>query len=638
VLLAFQVLGSMSQVDTVYQNIPLNQAFDENTMVLKFQLVTPEGKMIVNYPVRMYCAELNKVFIAKSDDKAIARFYVPTRYEYQIGVGSIDNYQTLKVMYEEPPVLTKILKFAVSDVNETTQNDTVFQIVKSSDKASSERALVIISVEDFNNNPLADEAVYMNSMDNGLVYTASTNQEGKAYFLLPKTNTYLLHLTYERNIREINFPDFASLHTTTIHLSYVGTNNVNNWFSDSNRTREGFLQKFMESPITPLLEPEKDFFTVTPNGFQLFKSAESSTSSPAVAFGNIYTGAGLYSTSYYCLDATTGAFKWGVTLADNGPSASVQTDSVLLINTESCTLYAINAINGKLLWSKWLAPYLFSTPSVVNKRVITVYPAMVSHQMQDFQLANKIIVAFDLKTGDIAWQNWLDGEILGSAVGADSSVYLTTHTGRLYKYSVNTGELKAMSSLDAVSQPTVIGDKLVVSVRTKNNPAKYELALVSTDKLEILKRFSHVSGETGFNHPSDLSYADLLNFNGSQALHYNNVLYTIVQGNLIALDAESGEVKWRVSVGENKTMPVMAGGYILVSAQSGVIKVVDPKSGKVAQTYRTGLPLFSQLMVWKGWIFSGTSKGGVTAFRTNDKKLDGWYMWGKDASHNTSIP
>lgn len=631
------VKSSFCQIDTIFQEIPTNQVFDENTMVVKFQLVTPEGKMIANYPIRLFAPSLQKVFVAKTDEKAIARFYVPTKTEYHIGVGNVSNYQKITVMYEEPPILTKILKFAVSEVNEYNSNDTIFQTVKSTDKASSERALVIISVEDYDRKPLADENVYLQAQNSNLTYTSTTNTEGKAYFLLPKTDVYLLHLTYERNIRLISFPDFASLHTTSVHLTYVGTNRVNQLYDMANRTDDGFLKEFISSPVNQISSVESDYYTSTPWGYQLFKSAENPTSTPAFAFGNIYTGNGLYSTDYYCFDALTGKFKWGVQLADNGPSASVLTDSILLINTESCTLYALNAINGKLLWSKWLAPYLYTSPTVFQNRVITSYQANIFKET-NFQLNRKIVVAFDLKTGNVAWQNWLDEEILGSAVGADSSIYITTYSGKLYKFSAHDGKLKAMNDMQAVSQPVIAGNNIYISARLKDNKEKYELLLVDAESLKVKKNFSKITGQVGFQTPHDLHFPEKLNFNGSRVLFLKEQIFAIIQGNLVAADAESGEIKWKVPVGENETMPVYAGGYLLVNSKAGLIKVIDPKSGKTIDTYRTGLPLFSQLIVWKGWIFSASSKNGIAAYKTGNSKLDGWFMWGKDASHNTAIP
>src|SRR5207249_6931834 len=78
---------------------------------------------------------------------------------------------------------------------------------------------------------------------------------------------------------------------------------------------------------------------------------------------------------FYCFDATTGALKWAINLDDDGPTAAVCDNSVCVFNTESCTLFAVDADTGKHLWSHWLGDPLTSTPTIANGVVFTSYPA-----------------------------------------------------------------------------------------------------------------------------------------------------------------------------------------------------------------------------------------------------------------------
>src|SRR5690606_40199072 len=98
-------------------------------------------------------------------------------------------------------------------------------------------------------------------------------------------------------------------------------------------------------------------------GFKLNFEDSGPTGTPAINDGLLFTSQGYYSSNIYCFDANNGAFKWATSLSESGPSPFVISDDVLLTFTESCTLYALSAKTGKLLWSKWISEWIFSTRS-----------------------------------------------------------------------------------------------------------------------------------------------------------------------------------------------------------------------------------------------------------------------------------
>src|SRR5262249_25851899 len=159
----------------------------------------------------------------------------------------------------------------------------------------------------------------------------------------------------------------------------------------------------------------------------------------------------------------TGELVWGVTLDDDGPSAAVCADGVTVFNTESCTIFALDAKTGKQLWSYFLGDPLTSTPTIANGKVFTSYPAAgrggqaqqqnlnpANNAPQDKKAAAKpkdnqaakagppcshVLAAFDLKTGKILWQRWIDSDVMTAPVAVDKDLYATSFAGVVYKFS-----------------------------------------------------------------------------------------------------------------------------------------------------------------------------------------------------------
>src|SRR5438094_3287910 len=132
--------------------------------------------------------------------------------------------------------------------------------------------------------------------------------------------------------------------------------------------------KFREGHVTPRKFDAKAI-AKTPAGFTIQLPSGAPVPTPTVYRGKVYVSGGFHSKEFYCFDAATGALVWAIDLDDDGPTAAVCEDGVVVFNTESCTLFAVDADTGKLLWSHWLGDPLTSTPTIANGVVFTSYPA-----------------------------------------------------------------------------------------------------------------------------------------------------------------------------------------------------------------------------------------------------------------------
>ena len=132
--------------------------------------------------------------------------------------------------------------------------------------------------------------------------------------------------------------------------------------------------KFRQGHVTPRKFDEKAHQKLA-DGFSVQLPSKAPIPTPTIYKDKVYVSGGFHSKEFYCFDAKTGALVWAIDLDDDGPTAAVCDGSVCVFNTESCTLFAVDADTGKHLWSHWLGDPLTSTPTIAGGVVFTSYPA-----------------------------------------------------------------------------------------------------------------------------------------------------------------------------------------------------------------------------------------------------------------------
>lgn len=268
--------------------------------------------------------------------------------------------------------------------------------------------------------------------------------------------------------------------------------------------------KFRPGHVKPRKFDEKAHKKLA-DGFSVQLPSGAPVPTPTVHRGKVYVSGGFHSKEFYCFDATTGAPVWAVDLDDDGPTSAVCDGSVCVFNTESCTLFAVDADTGKHLWSHWLGDPLTSTPTIANGVVFTSYPAnggggaggvqqninpgpnanpapniKPDVKEQPKPIENKpakpadtkkappcshVLIALDLRTGKILWQKWIESDVMSAPVATDKDLFFTTFGGVVYKLAQKDGEIISAVRTRATSAPVVVGDDVFFSRRTDKNGA-----------------------------------------------------------------------------------------------------------------------------------------------------------------------
>lgn len=379
------------------------------------------------------------------------------------------------------------------------------------------------------------------------------------------------------------------------------------------------VPSFRATPVRPAAVPS-DYITKTADGFSVQFKSSGPIGTPTVIDDNVFIPAGYYSPNFYCLNAATGTYKWGVELGESGASPAVYSNGVILINTYSCTLYALDSKTGKLLWSKWLAGTVYSTPTADGNKVYVVFRYGGSH----------VLSCFDLRTGAFLWINRVDSETIACPVVEGNEVHVASQSGFYYIFNKDTGKpIEVITAIDAVSSPTITDKSIFL---TANVDGKDQLVEIdrATNKVKTaykteLKPIRISGGSQG-----------QMNFNGTHPIVYKNKYVVLVdQVGIKVFDAQSERILWEKNVMvENSQVPIVADDKIYLGTSTGELMVYDIATGVAKIEKKHNAKIDAQPVYNNGLLFV-VSSGVLTVIRTIQKFK--WNQWNKDATHNLRI-
>jgi outer membrane protein assembly factor BamB len=427
----------------------------------------------------------------------------------------------------------------------------------------------------------------------------------------------------------------------------------------------------------------------TEHGFEIQFASHATITTPTVYEGMVLVSGGFKSKELYAFDARSGEGLWALDLDDDGPSSTACEDGVCVFNTESCTLFALSARDGKLLWSHWLGDPLTSAPTIAGGRVFSSYPA--SHSRDDRPpppSASHVLAAFDLHSGDILWQRWLDSDVMSAPVAAEGYVYVTTFSGMIIKLDQASGAADYAVRARATSAPVVTfapdGSERLTYTR-RGSQAEEAEAQGATEKLVHKRagkgtgyvsaskralyldktvqqkslRAEKASAEDAHNGfaggaPASAkagsalaqvgvqSVSSMQNFQGSRVAHKEGRNVSTMGDEVIATDEQTGKELWRHKLGGDlvreggalASAPIVVGKSSIVATLSGELLRLDEQTGRVLARYPVGDQVRSQPVAVDGILYMGTEHGRLVAIDTHDRSLTGWSTWGADAQRS----
>ncbi|UJR84311.1 PQQ-binding-like beta-propeller repeat protein [Sandaracinus amylolyticus] len=360
---------------------------------------------------------------------------------------------------------------------------------------------------------------------------------------------------------------------------------------------------------------------------------------PVYAQGRVMLGGGFSSHTFYAFDARTGELDWRASAPDGGPTAAIVEDGKVLFNTESCTLFVVDARTGRQRWSRWLGDPLMSQPAAANGRVF-------SGHVRDG--GGYGFTAMDLDTGRVLWTRNVPADVLNAPVLDGTDVFFTTMDGTVWRLDQRTGRVVWRERLDATSAPWLHGETVHVARRTRrqNESGGRETIEVATvlAKSDGATMREHEGAPASFlpSRPDSGGVQAGWAFEGSRPTIVDGRAYQTIGNEVQARDAETGALLWRRQYTDAArtrpaSSPAIAGAQMVFGTRDGVIFGLDIDTGMTAWAYDVGEPIAAQPTVAHGWVYASTTRGGLVALEVGDDTLDGWHMWGGNAQHTGPV-
>jgi Ca-activated chloride channel homolog len=453
---------------------------------------------------------------------------------------------------------------------------------------------------------------------------------------------------------------------------------------------------FRPGKVTPRqLDPKA--VVADKEGFRIQLPSKAPIPTPTVQGGRLFASGGFHSKEFYCFDAETGKLNWAVDLDDDGPTSCVVEDDIVVFNTESCTIFALEAKTGKHLWSYFLGDPLTSTPTIADGKVFTSYPANggggkdgepavpaknPAAAAKQRPAASHVLACFELKTGKILWQRWIDSDVMSAPVASGKDLYCTSFGGTLYKFAQASGDIVSAQKTRATSAPVVVGNDVYLTKRA-DKPGSAEPASESVagldranaqpkfegekreaayldkkvqEQSELKKAAKDLDAGNGFGggfapaaanatagegNIGQANVSSLQAFQGSRILNYSGSNYNCMGDEVCCTDPTNGKKLWSAKLtgdlkkegGHLAAPPAAAGGRIFLSTLEGNVLQMDPAKGAIEKTYKIGSPLRSQPAIVNGRLYLGTQDGRIVCVDTGNRAFTGWSTWGANSGH-----
>lgn len=614
-------------------------------------------EVVKNTKVAIVDAIGKTIYSSKTNNEGKALFVIPLKRDFEIDVDGFKGFSFVKLKNSGGNWFEYTVSYEKTKVDQIVSNDTIIQKEITQTTGTSTHAYFEVFVIDYSGNPLNNEPVYLKQLDSESVFESTTDKEGRVDYLLPNGHEYLVNLKHENNVRLIDLSKTEGYRRMRLSVRYRGSEKIEEMLAERERQRLARIEQVKQDSINMiarLIEMEKnkieqarirkeykekmkDIFTTSFNsspvikqscpadylhrnstGFEFKFKNQGPISTPVIVGDKLFVSPGYYCPKFYCFNAKTGSFIWGVALAESGPSPAIYSEGVILINTESCTLYALSASTGELLWSKWLSSYLYTSPTVVDGKVYATY------KDQGFVLA-----CFDLKSGIIVWQKRLDGDAIACPVVYNDEIHVVTKGKEYSIFDSKTGAVKKEGAIDAVSSPTIKDDKIYISIQKEG---KEVLATYNAKTLKLIKTHDILTTEDGLAQASSLF--DGMNFQGSRPVFYKDKIYSLSGSFLRCFDPKSEKVLWKTDVGttKNTQFPVIVNNKVYVGNNEGKILEISTINGSVSKTHRLAGAITTHPVLKDGMMYAGSVKETMRAIRVTNK--ESFSQWLGNGGHN----
>lgn len=314
--------------------------------------------------------------------------------------------------------------------------------------------------------------------------------------------------------------------------------------------------------------------------------------SPIVAEGRVYFGSD--DDKLYCLNATTGAFIWSYTTAQDVTSAPAIVDGKLYIGCSDGRVCCLNATTGALIWiTGYLTNYFPGSP-VVNDGRVYIGGA-----------DNRVFFCLNATTGATLWTYNTNGNVyVCSPAVADGFVYFTDSWGKtVYCLNATTGTFKWSYTLgyNGCWGSTAVVDGIVYLGCHVDNRV---IALNASTGALVWSATPGVSWSV------------------SPAVVDGKLYIGCKDYKVYCLNATSGAFIWSYTTGAVVYSPAVADGKVYITSSDNYFYCLNATSGAFIWSYYSPFGASNAPAIANGIVYvctgSGALPGKLIAFGSHD--------------------
>jgi eukaryotic-like serine/threonine-protein kinase len=322
---------------------------------------------------------------------------------------------------------------------------------------------------------------------------------------------------------------------------------------------------------------------------------------------NIWEQLGSSRDDLYALDAMTGKTRWSFPGDGSGLLSPAYADGIVVFTSGKDNLYAVSSSSGKEVWRFSMKGVDFGQPTATSE---TVYFQTGTENTYDLTV---ILHALDLKSGKEKWTLQVPGMPTGSGqpLVVDGVVYFSTgwfatpenevHDSTLYAIDAATGQQKWKYTPPKIPR---VGDAGIASLTAGGGFVYFADHQTSVYAL---------NAETG----AGVWQFNTEEINPTIALA-DGAIYVTTYRATFALDAKTGEQKWKTSHVEGTTTTPAVAGDMLYFGNDLTVHALNTASGEEVWRYDVTDPgnYLSNIAVMDGTIyFIGSNESVLYALR-----------------------
>ncbi|MGI9647454.1 MAG: PQQ-binding-like beta-propeller repeat protein, partial [Acidimicrobiia bacterium] len=215
--------------------------------------------------------------------------------------------------------------------------------------------------------------------------------------------------------------------------------------------------------------------------------------------------------------------------------------------------------------------------------------------------------SIDVPTPEAIWTRDLGNEVWAGLTVDSGRLFVGSDSGQLLALDTSTGETRweFTTQGDIRARPTVDGDRIYV-----HSDEGHLYALEKSGGRELwraktapAKRIKHGEENSRYNY-----------FSSAAAVSGDGIYVGGFDGSVIALDAASGEERWRFRAEDTVAgTPAVADGRVFFGSLDGHIYALDARTGKEVWRFDTGQGVTGEPLVRDGLVVVGSRNYNVYA-------------------------